>query len=122
MSEKIICIIEDNLPIRKLFSTLLQKSSYEVHAFDNASDGINWLKENKPSLILLDILLPDINGSDAIKIIRSIEGFDKVPVIAITGFASDVDKDMCLSGGFNHFMTKPINVATFVSDISKFVK
>lgn len=122
MSDNTICIIEDNLPIRKLFATLLKKAGYQVEEFGSANDGIAWLKNNKPVLLLLDILLPDINGSDAIKIIRELSGFDNIPVIAITGFASDTDKDKYLASGFDHYMTKPVNIATFVSDVTKFIK
>jgi len=122
LGNNLICIIEDNLPIRKLFSTLLKKSGFLVEDFDNASDGINWLNANKPSIVLLDILLPDMNGADAIKIIRQINGFENIPVVAITGFAGEMDKEKYLAIGFNHYMTKPVNVSTFVSEVSKFIK
>ncbi|GAB1372920.1 hypothetical protein MASR1M45_29840 [Candidatus Kapaibacterium sp.] len=116
-----VLIIEDNFPIRKLFTTILKKNLFEVAEFDNASDGIEWLKSNKPDIILLDILLPDITGTDALLIIKNMNGLNDVPVIAITGFAADDDRDKYLGLGFSHYMTKPVNVVTFADEINSFI-
>ncbi|MBX3044540.1 MAG: response regulator [Candidatus Kapabacteria bacterium] len=122
MSEnKSVCIIEDNFPIRKLFSSVLKKNNYNVQDFDNARDGINWLRSNKPDVILLDILLPEINGWDALKIIRQIDGFESLPVIAVSGFTSESDKARYIQAGFNGFMSKPVNVSTFAEEVNAFI-
>ncbi len=122
MADFKVLIIEDNFPIRKLFTTLLKKSSFEVAEFDSAGDGIEWLKSNKPDVIILDILLPDITGTDAILIIKGMDGMQDIPVIAVTGFAADTDKEKYLSAGFSHYMTKPVNVATFAQEVKSFIK
>lgn len=116
-NSNLVCIIEDNDPIRKLFTTLLQKRGFTVFGFGKAKDGIEWLKLNIPAVIVLDILLPDLNGMEAIKIIRQIDGFEKIPVVAVTGFAADTDKDKFINAGFNYYMTKPVNVATFAQEV-----
>jgi CheY-like chemotaxis protein len=112
-----VCVVEDNLPIRKLFSTLLKKSGFVVNDFENPNEAINWLRNNSASIILLDILLPEINGYDAIKIIREIPGYENIPVIAITGLAAETDKNKLLNSGFNHYMTKPVNISTFAEEV-----
>jgi two-component system cell cycle response regulator DivK len=112
-----VCVVEDNLPIRKLFSTLLKKSGFVVNDFENPNEAINWLRNNSASIILLDILLPGINGYDAIKIIREIPGYENIPVIAITGLAAETDKNKLLNSGFNHYMTKPVNISTFAEEV-----
>lgn len=116
-NSKKVCVIEDNLPIRKLFSAILKKGGFEVYDFDNAKDGIEWLKTTIPDIILLDILLPEISGLDAIKIIRAIPHYEDKPIIAVTGFAADSDKEKYISSGFNHYITKPVNVATFAQEV-----
>lgn len=117
----IVCLIEDNFPIRKLFVNLLKKGGLKVNDFDNAKDAIDWLSQNIPDIILLDILLPELNGLDAIKRIRAIPGFEKVPVIAVTGFAANTDREKYFRAGFNGYMTKPVNVSTFVQDVNEFL-
>lgn len=122
MSENVkICLIEDNFPVRKLFANLLKKGGFTVNDFDNAKDAIEWLRQNQPDIILLDILLPELNGLDAIKIIRGISGFEKIPVIAVTGFASNTDREKYFRAGFNGYMTKPVNVSTFAQDVNNFL-
>ncbi len=112
-----ICVIEDNVPIRKLFTTLLKKSGFEVNDFGDGSSSIEWLKSNIPDIILMDILLPDINGSELLTSVRSLNGLQKVKIIAVTGFASANDRDKYLEIGFDGYLPKPINTASFVSDI-----
>ncbi len=112
-----VCIIEDNMPIRKLFSTLLQKNGFIVFGFDNALDGIEWLKLNVPAVIVMDILLPGLSGQEAVKIIRELPGYENIPVVAVTGLATFTDRDKLLGSGFNHYITKPVNVVTFAQEI-----
>ncbi len=99
---KTICVIEDNTPIRKLFATLLKKASFNVVDFDNGTDAVEWLRSNKVELILMDILLPDINGTELIKMVKAIPGFDLVPVVAVTGFAVNQDGMKFLELGFDN--------------------
>lgn len=116
-----ICVIEDNIPIRKLFSTLLKKSGFEVSDFGDGSSAIDWLKSNKPDIILMDILLPDINGAELLANVRKLPGLNAVKVIAITGFASANDRDKYLELGFTGYLAKPINTSSFVSDIQSLI-
>lgn len=119
---KKVCIIEDNFPIRKLFTNLLKKNGFEVVDYENAKDGIEWLKLNKPDIIILDILLPELSGLDAIKIIREIPEYKQMPILAVTGFAAESDREKYLGAGFDHYITKPVNVATFADEVKSFLK
>lgn len=117
MEKKKICVIEDSQPIRKLFCTLLEKSDFETFDFEDGNSVLEWLASNKVDIILMDILLPDTKGASLLKKIREIEGFESIPIIAITGFAASNDKEKYLTQGFDAYMSKPVNTATFVNDI-----
>ena len=112
-----ICVIEDNIPIRKLYVTLLKKSGFVTYDFGDGTSALNWLKSNNVDGIIMDILLPDINGNDLIKLVKEIELHKDTLVCAITGFAQENDKEKFMKDGFSHYLTKPINTSTFVSDI-----
>lgn len=118
MSSKRICVIEDSKPIRRLFCTLLQKSGFETFDFEDGVSSLEWLDENTVDVILMDILLPDINGTELLKRVRNIDGYQETPVIAVTGFATANDKEKYLSQGFDSYMSKPVNTATFVKDVN----
>lgn len=118
---KNICVIEDNSSIRKLFCTILQKSSYSTSDFGDGSSSVAWLESNKPDLIIMDILLPDINGTELFSIVRNISGLETIPIIAITGFTSDQDKNNFISLGFTSYLSKPINTAVLVEEVKKII-
>ncbi len=118
----IVCIIEDNPSIAKLFSTILKKSDYTTITFHDGKSALQWLVENVPICILADILLPDMNGTELLSKIRSIESLQNVPVIAVTGLAQPGDEQKLLSSGFDGYMPKPVNVTSFVSDIEKVIE
>lgn len=112
-----ICIIEDSAPIRKLFSALLKKSGYQVIDFEDAFSSLEWLKENKTMGIIMDILLPDMNGTELLKKVKEVPEHKNTPVIAVTGFATANDKERFTSIGFNSYIAKPVVTATFVDDV-----
>lgn len=120
--ENTICVIEDNMPIRKLFSTLLSKNGFQVVDFGDGATSLAWLKENMPNAILCDILLPDMNGSDILNFVRSKPDGAKVPIIAATGFAKINDREKYLEMGFDGYISKPINTATFVQEIKEYIE
>lgn len=118
----LICVIEDNKSISKLFATILQKNGYETIEFFDATSALDWLKNNSPICILTDVLLPDMNGTEFLAEVRKIENLKNLPIIAITGLAQPGDEQKLLSAGFDGYMSKPINIATFVSEIESIME
>lgn len=119
--ETVISIIEDNVPIRKLFKTLLTKGGFKVVDFPDGKSAFEWLKENKVNALIMDILLPDINGTELIKMVRDLPQHENIPIIAITGFATSADRQKFLDIGFSAYIPKPVNVATFVEDVKSII-
>ncbi len=116
---KSIVVVEDNAAIRKLFCTLIKKQGYEVTDFANGDSVLKELPNLKPDLLVLDILLPDINGTDLIAKIRALPHCSKVPVVAVTGFATEQDAVKFKELGFNGYLSKPINTDAFIDEIKK---
>ncbi len=116
-NEKTIMIIEDNMPVRKLFSTLLKRSGFETFDFENAKKSIDWAKENTPVLIIMDILLPDMHGTELIKALKDLPNLKDTKFIAVTGFATGNDRDKFLQAGFDSYISKPVNTATFADEV-----
>jgi DNA-binding response OmpR family regulator len=115
---EIICIIEDNKPIRKLFSTLLKKANFETIEFSDGKSALEWISNNNmPSAFILDILLPDQSGTDILNVIRQKPNGVSTPIIAVTGFATSNDRQKYLDLGFDHYIAKPINTASFVEEV-----
>ena len=118
---KTIIVVEDNAPIRKLFCTLLKKQGLEVIDFGSGDAVLKELPNLKPDLMVLDILLPDINGTELIGKIRAMPHCSNVPAVAVTGFATEQDEIKFKELGFNGYLSKPINTDTFISEIKKHI-
>lgn len=118
----LICIVEDNISIAKLFATILKKSGFTTVEFHNAKNALDWLSENKPNCILVDILLPDFNGTELLSKIRDLPDGNQIPVVAITGLAQPGDEQKLLESGFDGYLSKPINVSNFAEYIENVIK
>jgi len=117
-----ICVIEDNTPIRKLLSTILGRSGYDIVDFGDGSSAMEWLKTNNPHALLVDYVLPDLDGSAIIEFVRKKPDGDKIPVIAVTGLAQENDKEKILKLGFDSYISKPIDTANFANQVKEIIK
>jgi two-component system cell cycle response regulator DivK len=116
---KKICVIEDNAVIRKLFVTIMRKDGYELYDFASGESALNGLPIIMPDLIVMDILLPDINGTELIAKVKAINGLANVPVIAVTGFATEQDSKKFIELGFSSYLSKPVNIPEFTAEVKK---
>ena len=105
-----IYIVEDDDNIRQLVSTALQAFGYEVTAFENTTSCLDALQRNAPDLLLFDIMLPDIDGIEAVKRIRKNPAFADLPIMMLTAKDSELDKVIGLDAGADDYLTKPFGI------------
>lgn len=110
MSGALILIVEDNPKNLKLFRDVLQFKGYQTVEAESAETGIALARERQPALILMDIQMPQMDGSEAMKILKSDERTRQIPIIAVTSFAMKGDRERLLANGFNAYLAKPINI------------
>jgi len=118
---KKVLVVEDNETNMYLCSRILKSGGYEVIPATSGEEGIELAIKEKPDLILMDIQLPDMDGLEAVKRIRESETDGKIPIIALTSYAMTGDKEKALSAGCTGYIEKPINPATFLNEIEKFL-
>ena len=106
MSAK-IAVVEDNPDNRLLVNTILE-DEYEVSEFETGKDAIAGLVDDAPDLVLLDISLPEMDGTEVLAWIRQQPALSELPVIALTAHAMAGDREKYLAAGFNEYVTKPI--------------
>lgn len=120
-----ILLIEDNLLNQKVVMFNLKKLNYDITAIVNGREALKELKKNRYDLILMDIMLPEMNGLEITKQYRIFEkemGFkNEVPIIALTANTYDNDRDKCISAGMNEYLTKPFTAQQLIDVISKFI-
>lgn len=106
MSHK-VAVVEDNPDNRMLVQALLE-DRYELSEYETGVEALEGLPTDVPDLVLLDISLPEMDGTEVLAWLRRQDGLKHVPVIALTAHAMAGDREKYLSIGFNDYVTKPI--------------
>lgn len=105
-----ILIADDDETNQRLFKAILEANGYEtLQAYDGAK-CIEIAKEAQPDIILMDIQMPKIDGTEAFKILQTESLTRNIPVIALTSYAMTDDREKFLSNGFSDYIAKPISI------------
>jgi len=102
-----VLVVEDDMPIRNLISTTLKTHEYKFLTAKDGNDAIMQASSHNPDIVLLDLGLPDIDGIEVIKKIRS---WSNMPIIVISARSEDTDKIDALDCGADDYLTKPFSV------------
>jgi CheY-like chemotaxis protein len=116
----VILVVEDNERNRKLVRTILEFRGYEVVECDDGEPSLALAKERRPVLVLMDIELPKVDGITALGRLRADPETAAIPVIAVTASVTASQKERVMAAGFNGYISKPIDVATFPDAIDRF--
>ena len=115
-------VVDDNGNNLLLEKDLLEVAGFEVFEAENASDGIAIARKEKPDVILMDVRLPDMRGSEAAKILREDKETSEIPIIFVTASVMAEGKEEIKNIPNSGFIGKPINTRTFAKEISQFIK
>ena len=102
-----IAVVEDNPDNRLLVQAMLE-DQYELTEYETGAEAVERLGADPPDLILLDISLPEMDGTEVLAWIRTQDHLKDIPVIALTAHAMAGDREKYLRAGFNDYVTKPI--------------
>ena len=115
--QKIFCI-EDDANIRELLEYMLTGTGFAVEGFECAADFRKALERTIPDLILLDIMLPDEDGTVILKKLKADPSYQSIPTIMLTAKSEQIDKIKALDSGADDYVTKPFDVAELISRIN----
>jgi two-component system, cell cycle response regulator DivK len=120
-SSKVILIVEDNELNMKLFHDLLDAHGYSTLQTRNGREALALARTHRPSLILMDIQLPEVSGLEVTRWIKDDPDLRDIPVVAVTAFAMKGDEERIRSGGCEAYISKPISVVGFMGTIRRFI-
>lgn len=112
-----IYIVEDDQNIREIECFALKNSGYQIMDFECAKDFYKKIAEKVPALVVLDIMLPDEDGLEVLKKLRSTPTTRKVPIILVTAKTTEIDKVKGLDMGADDYITKPFGVMELISRV-----
>lgn len=118
----VIYIVEDDVNIREIERYALKNSGFSVREFGCGKDFFKEVEKKIPSLVILDIMLPDEDGLDILTRLRKMHGMSRVPVIMVTAKTTEIDKVRGLDMGADDYMTKPFGVMELISRVKALLR
>jgi Response regulators consisting of a CheY-like receiver domain and a winged-helix DNA-binding domain len=118
MKDYLICSIEDDKDIAHIINLSLTKQGYEVKTFYDGESFLEYFKDNKPQMVLLDMMLPGIQGKDILTEIRKNPHYDDIEIIIISANRLTIDKVDGLDLGADDYIEKPFDVMELLSRVN----
>ncbi len=122
MANELILVVEDNEKSRKLVRDVLTFKGYEIIEAETGEAGVRLAQERRPSLILMDIRLPGIDGIEALGQLRAEPATREIPVLAMTASVMTEHRQKVMDAGFDAFQSKPITVKDFVAAVEQLLE
>lgn len=120
MAGELVLIVEDNDKNMKLVRDVLQFKGYRTLEATTAAEGIALAAAHQPTLVLMDIQLPDLDGVAALERLRAAPATAALTVVALTAFARQEERERFLRAGFDGYLSKPINIREFPEQVRQF--
>ena len=116
-----ILVIEDEREMADLVAQILEKEGYDVDVAYDGEVGLNKVRETKPDAVLLDIMLPKIDGRDLLKKVKEEESTKKIPFIILSAKTEQWDRDLGLELGADEYIEKPLEIVKLLRKVKDVV-
>lgn len=117
MTDELILIVDDNEKNLKLARDVLRHAGFRTIEAATGGDGVSLAGKHVPDVVLMDISLPDMDGTEALRRLKADKRTSAIPVVALTSFAMTGDRERFLEEGFDDYLEKPISVRDFAEQI-----
>ena len=121
MSKPVILLIDDEKPYAKVIKEALEVNGVEVLLAHNAMDALNLFQQVTPDLILMDVMMPEVDGLSLLRWIREHSENDSLPIHVVSAKAQDEDRKAAITAGANGFLAKPFTVDEMRDVIGQYV-
>ena len=116
-----VLVVEDNELNMRLFCDLLDAYGYETYQCRDGAKAVEIARREQPDLIIMDIQLPEVSGLDITRWIKDDESIRAIPVLAVTAFAMRADEQRVREAGCEGYLSKPIQMKSFLSTVQELV-
>jgi len=120
--KKKILIVDDNPDLIRILHLQLKNQGYDTIQAMNGKQAVDMATAQLPDLILMDLMMPEMNGLEATRLIRENSNTRSIPILAVTAKTTTTDKEECLKSGCNDYMSKPFTTKEMASRMEKLLK
>ncbi len=118
-TKPVILIVDDDPDLAMIMKMILSHAGFEAHSVLSGQEALDWLGKRTPDLILLDLMMPDINGFTILRKLRASETTSSLPVVILTAKADQKTRMESQSAGADAFLTKPINSKSLIEYVRR---
>ncbi|GAB4432182.1 MAG: response regulator [Anaerolineales bacterium] len=122
MAKASILVVEDNIDNYELVRIMLEHNGYETFLAVNGRDGVDAARKQQPDLIVLDMMMPEMDGWHAAEKLKADQMTKDIPVIALTVRTLPAERKRALEAGVEAYLTKPINMPLFLETVEESLK
>jgi CheY-like chemotaxis protein len=115
MEQRKILIVDDEAGLRELVRINLEHEGYGVVQAENGVYGLEAVREEHPDLVIMDVMMPEMDGYETTRAIRQDPRFRSLPIIALTAKAMKGDREKCIAAGASDYITKPVDTEQLLS-------
>ena len=119
---QLILIVDDNENNRKLAKDVLEFAGFTTLEAAGGVEGVALAIERRPDLVLMDIRMPDLSGTEALKLLREDSRTTEIPIVALTSSTMRGDEERFIAEGFDGYLAKPITVREFPDQVRGFLR
>lgn len=117
-----ILIVDDEIHICELLQFNLEKEGFIVKTVQSGKEALNKIKNQKPSLVVLDLMMPELDGLSVVKLLKREESTSEIPIILLTAKSEEVDKVLGLEMGADDYVTKPFSIRELVARVKALLR
>ena len=122
MSKKSILVIEDTKSVRQIVAAMLLEEGYEVITAIDGRDGLEMAKRENPDLIVLDVMLPEMDGYEVCCRLKFDEDYEHIPIILLTARRKAADREKAAQTSADAYMTKPFEREDLLNEVRRLLK
>jgi DNA-binding response OmpR family regulator len=122
MNKKKILLVDDEADIRELIRFNLHKEGFDVIAFSNGEDALDGVKEHEPDLIILDVMLPGMDGTEVCSLLKSNPLYKSIPIVMLSAKIEEIDQLAGLKVGADDYQIKPFSPKVLVAKVSAILR
>ena len=117
-----ILVVEDNKVNQLMIRKMLEKLSMQPTVVNDGQEAVDWLQQQSADIVLMDLMMPNMDGVVATRHIRAMKDIEQPKIIALTASANEYTSDDCMEAGMDAYLTKPVTVAILNEVIQQHVK
>ncbi|MEJ2746752.1 MAG: response regulator [Anaerolineae bacterium] len=114
-----IFVIDDDQQLLQMVGLMLERGGHSITLINKPEEGLQRIKAEKPDMLVVDVMMPNMSGHDLTRHVRATEGLEDLPILVLTARSQDIDRDTALRSGADGYLSKPVTSQELIEQVDK---